>query len=90
MNDNTTARVLRYVGIIIIVFGILFGIFLGVILENVAVPLGVGAAAVVFGILILGLGEIISLLAKSVEKQQELLQQLSSKADEPSAPSQKH
>lgn len=87
MKKNTTATVLKGIGIAVMILCVIGAIIVGSETSNELIPIVFIASGVISGVTFIGFGEIINLLQKNVDKQNEILGYMKNKKnDEKSAP----
>lgn len=80
MKDNTTASILKGIGIAIIVLCFIAAMVVGSETTNELIPIIFIVSGIISGAMFIGFGEIINLLQKSVNKQDYILQYLNDKS----------
>lgn len=80
MTENTTSKVLKGIGIVIIILGFIASIIISGETTNEAIVIGFIVAGIISGTTFIGFGEIINLLQKNVNKQDDILNYLKDKA----------
>ncbi|MBQ8215978.1 MAG: hypothetical protein IJZ33_06920 [Clostridia bacterium] len=87
MQKNTTATVLKGIGIAVMILCVIGAIIVGSETSNELIPIVFIVSGVISGVTFIGFGEIINLLQKNVDKQNEILGYMKNKTnDEKSAP----
>ena len=87
MKENTTAKVLKGIGIAIMALCFIGSLIIGGETTNELIPITFVVTGVISGTMFIGFGEIINLLQKNVNKQDDILKYLKDKsAKEKSAP----
>ena len=87
MQKNTTATVLKGIGIAVMILCVIGAIIVGSETSNELIPIVFIISGVISGVTFIGFGEIINLLQKNVDKQNEILGYMKNKTnDEKSAP----
>lgn len=87
MKENTTAKVLKGIGIAIMALCFIGALIIGGETTNELIPITFVVTGVISGTMFIGFGEIINLLQKNVNKQDDILKYLKDKsAKEKSAP----
>ena len=87
MQKNTTATVLKGIGIAVMILCVIGAIIVGSETSNELIPIVFIVSGVISGVTFIGFGEIINLLQKNVDKQNEILGYMKNKKnDEKSAP----
>ena len=80
MKENTTAKVIKMIGIATIVIAVIGAIIAGNETSNELMPIVLVVSGVISGLMFIGFGEIISLLQKNVSYQESILKYLKNKA----------
>lgn len=80
MKENTAAKVIKVIGIIIMVLCILAGIIVSGETTNEIIPTVFIVSGILSGTSFIGFGEIITLLQQSVNKQDDILRFLKDKS----------
>lgn len=87
MRDNTTAKVIKGIGIAVMVICFIGAIMIGGETTNELIPILFIVSGIISGVTFIGFGEIINLLQKNVNKQDEILSYMRNKRnDEKAAP----
>lgn len=87
MQKNTTATVLKGIGIAAMILCVIGAIIVGSETSNELIPIVFIVGGIISGVTFIGFGEIINLLQKNVDKQNEILGYMKNKTnDEKSAP----
>lgn len=77
MSDNTIAKVLKVLGILIMILGILISLILGQSSESLLITIVGSVSSIISGLLFLGFSEVIHLLQNSSDQQAAILDLLS-------------
>ena len=87
MKENTTAKVFKGIGIAIMFLCIIGALIVGSETTNELIPITFIVSGVISGTMFIGFGEVINLLQKNVNRQDDILQYLKdSSAKERNAP----
>lgn len=87
MRDNTTAKVIKGIGIAVMAICFIGAIIVGGETTNELIPILFIVSSIISGVTFIGFGEIINLLQKNVNKQDEILSYMRNKSnDEKAAP----
>lgn len=65
MGNNIISKILKFVGIGVIIVGIAASLISGGSVNNIAIIIGATIASIISGIILIGFGEVISLLQKN-------------------------
>ncbi|MGM9592100.1 MAG: hypothetical protein ACI3VK_05220 [Oscillospiraceae bacterium] len=80
MKENTTAKVLKGIGIAIMALCFIGALIIGGETSNELIPITFVVTGIISGTMFIGFGEIISLLQKNVNKQDDILKYLKDKS----------
>ena len=76
MQDNVNGRILNFLGKIILFFGIIGSLIIGGETESAVITIAGILSCVIFGMMLIGFGEVIQLLQKNADNQETLKNQL--------------
>lgn len=76
MKENTTAKVLKGIGIAIMALCFIGALIVGSETTNELIPIAFIVSGIISGTMFIGFGEIINLLQKNTNKQDDILQYL--------------
>ena len=81
MRDNTAAKVIKGIGIAVMVICFVGAIIIGGETTNELIPILFIVSGIISGVTFIGFGEIITLLQKNVNKQDEILSYMRNKSN---------
>lgn len=85
MRDNTAAKVIKGIGIAVMVICFVGAIIIGGETTNELIPILFIVSGIISGVTFIGFGEIITLLQKNVNKQDEILSYMRNKSNDEKA-----
>ena len=82
MTENTTAKILKGIGIAEMIICFIGGVIIGSETTNELIPITIILSGIISGTMFIGFGEIINLLQQNANKQDNILQYLKDKSVE--------